>query len=182
MPATSARPSDGRQRILDAAFALSDDACAITFQSVASSTGMTKPGIMYHFPTKAKLLLALIDQSVDRVRRRMQARTGPLDCALPAARLEAYIDVCLDEAPLGAAVMFATPRLRLQLARRWVEGIDDLFELPVALDERSRARVEAARHLADALLLAPAAQVRPLPAEVADIIRPMIHSLTKEER
>ena len=58
--------TDPRPAILAAAFTQLDAGRAVSLDSVARIVGLTKPGVMYHFPTKEALVLALVDSVLDR--------------------------------------------------------------------------------------------------------------------
>ncbi|MGH3356353.1 MAG: TetR/AcrR family transcriptional regulator, partial [Nocardioidaceae bacterium] len=63
------RPSN-RPQVLAAAtkVALRDGPGAVTIDAVVSEAGMSRGGVLYHFPSKDALLQALVDQDIDRVR------------------------------------------------------------------------------------------------------------------
>ena len=65
----------------------------MSLDSVARSVGLTKPGVMYHFPTKEALMLALVDSVLDRWEEALIARLGssPTE-AVASARIGAYLD------------------------------------------------------------------------------------------
>ena len=61
------RPSS-RQRILEAAEALAREQGPgnISLDAVAARAGLSKGGLLYNFPTKAKLLEALVEMHIER--------------------------------------------------------------------------------------------------------------------
>ncbi len=81
-----------RERILEAACNLVADEGAqrLTLESVAERAGVSKGGLLYHFPGKQALLTAMVAELVeDFERRRLQALAG--FGADPAAELKAYV-------------------------------------------------------------------------------------------
>lgn len=65
---------------------------ALTFESAASESGLTKGGLLYHFPTREDLLLALHEHVAGQWEACMEREAGaPLAELTDAQRLEAYI-------------------------------------------------------------------------------------------
>ncbi len=147
-----------REQILDGALAMLQAGESVSLESAAKRAGVTKPGLMYHFPTKEALMLALVDRVVDGWERRLEGFLGgPLEEAAPAARLEAYLEWALaGEADWSDLVMFADPRLCEQLTNRWVERMRPWFDVPGDLPAPERARLAAVRFMADGVWFADA--------------------------
>ncbi len=86
-----------RERILAAAEALSCEVgpARISIEAVASRAGVSKGGLLYHFPNKHLLLRALIADHVAATRRAMEALapagSGPIHVA------RAYLQVTRDK-------------------------------------------------------------------------------------
>jgi AcrR family transcriptional regulator len=91
------RPSS-RQKILDAAEALAREQgpANISLDAVAARAGLSKGGLLYNFPTKAKLLEALVEQHIGRAEDAL-ARSEETHRAGPNALALAYLDYCRDE-------------------------------------------------------------------------------------
>ena len=66
--------SDTRQRILAAAEELSYEAgpARLSLEAVAARAGVSKGGLLYHFPSKHALLRSLVEEHVEDVRRAME--------------------------------------------------------------------------------------------------------------
>lgn len=65
---------------------------ALTFESAAVESGLTKGGLLYHFPTREDLLLALHEHVAGQWEACMEREAGaPHDQLTDAERLEAYI-------------------------------------------------------------------------------------------
>ena len=114
MPRPAHRPSL-RDEALDRAVDLLRDGESLSLDSVARATGLTKPGLMYHFPTKEGLMTALVDRVVDRVRARAgRAPAGRRDESdHRVERLAAYLRWALAVPHDGSdLVMLSDPRLR----------------------------------------------------------------------
>ena len=143
-PATVRRPSQ-RESVLDAAEAvvLADGAAHLTLDAVAERAGLSKGGLLYHFPTKELLLQAMVDRHMYRIDQNLARGFDRLPPG-PGRELKARVlmaaDRCLDfERRLGSATLAATannPRLlepiRAAHRRRleWLRG-GDSAGLPV---------------------------------------------------
>ncbi|SDH70669.1 regulatory protein, tetR family [Agrococcus jejuensis] len=153
--------SSSRVDALDAALALLRDGEAVSLESAARAAGITKPGLMYHFPTKQQLMLALVDHVVDRCEAQILLRVPDPASATPVELTIAYARWALeDEHDASDLVVFADPRIRDDLAARWTER----FRVFAALDgvePALRTRLLAVRMLADGVWFACAADVLP---------------------
>lgn len=107
-------PVATRQRLLDAAgeLAFEEGASSLSLDAVAARAGVSKGGLLYHFPSKNALLRALVSEHVARVRAELESRApGALSGTgdpLPAACC--YLDVLRAEIcspPAGASGIFA---------------------------------------------------------------------------
>ncbi|SDD66065.1 TetR/AcrR family transcriptional regulator [Glycomyces harbinensis] len=168
-----------RDHILDGALALLKAGSTVSLESAAKRSGLTKPGVMYHFGTKEALMIALLDRVVDGWERDLAARLpGPVEEAAPAARLRAYLGWALEcEVDQSDLVMFADPRLRDRLIARWVQRMRPWLEVPADLPATEQARLTAVRLIAegtwfaDALCaLPPEGEARERLADLADRI------------
>lgn len=85
------RPSC-REHLLDAAEAvvIRDGSARLTLDAVAEQAGVSKGGLLYHFPNKESLLLAMIDRHMDGVRERRAKALEGLPPG-PAAELQAEV-------------------------------------------------------------------------------------------
>jgi len=99
MKATSSRRGSAptRDRLLAAAerVLITRGASALTLDAVAADAGVSKGGLLYHFPTKDALASALVEQAVARVDRALAAAT--VDDESPGAFTRAYIAVTMGE-------------------------------------------------------------------------------------
>ena len=72
-------PNPTRDRILDAALQViaQAGACRMTLDAVAEAAGVSKGGLLYHFPDKEALLRSLLDRHLERRQHWVeQHRTG----------------------------------------------------------------------------------------------------------
>lgn len=107
-------PAATRQRLLDAAgeLACEEGASSLSLDAVAAKAGVSKGGLLYHFPSKNALLRAMVADHVGRVRAELEARApGALSGAAPALTAAlCYLDVLREEmcnTPAGASGAFA---------------------------------------------------------------------------
>ena len=175
MSAPAHRPSQ-RAAVLEAALGLLRDDGALSLDSAARAAGVSKPGLMYHFPTKEALVTALVDHVVDRYERELagllgvgdDATTGPTGTSTGTStgheRLAAYVrwSVTHEHDPADL-VMLADPRLRHRMAARWADRLEAWVGVPSDLDPAYRARCHAARLLADGCWFADASGILPVP-------------------
>lgn len=85
-----------RTQILDAAFRVvqRDGVRALTYESVAAETGLTKGGLLYHFPSREALLQALHEHLAQGWDDHLAEAAGrSADRATPRERLAAYARV-----------------------------------------------------------------------------------------
>jgi AcrR family transcriptional regulator len=154
----------GRAQILDGALQTLSGGGTLSLDSIARRVGLTKPGLMYHFPTKQALMLALVDHVVDRWDAQLRARLGcDPDDATPRDRMLAYLDWSLsgdfDRADL---VALADPRLSEPLRERFAERMEPWLRRPARLPAAERTRLTAVRLLADGAWFADASGILPL--------------------
>ncbi|SET17790.1 TetR/AcrR family transcriptional regulator [Oceanicella actignis] len=71
----AAQAGETRARILDAAARIARERGArhVTIDAVTAASGLSKGGVLYHFPSKAALLAALIAREVEALRARCDA-------------------------------------------------------------------------------------------------------------
>jgi AcrR family transcriptional regulator len=127
---------------------------SVSLESAARAAGVTKAGLMYHFPTKQALMTAVIDHLMDQYEHELttRLRTTPGPDRSTTARLIAYLDwVCDGHFDHGDLVMFADPRLRELLSARWNDRMGEWVHIPETLPVDVRARHHAVRLIADGM-------------------------------
>jgi AcrR family transcriptional regulator len=89
------RPSN-RRRVLDAAtrVAVREGPGAVTIDAVVTEAGMSRGGVLYHFPSKDALLQALVDQDIDVVREMTGLASGEAATRPREQRVRAYYEAC----------------------------------------------------------------------------------------
>jgi AcrR family transcriptional regulator len=161
---TRGRPSSV-EAIFAAARSLLDEGAPISLESVADRTGLTKPGLMYHFPTKSALMDGLVDHVARSAELQLSSRLDtPIEKASPRQRLRAYVQWAI-EGPHERSdlAMFGDPRLVEQMTQRWTEHFSRWVDVPSDMPPADRTRLHAARLLADGAWLAQASGTLPLP-------------------
>jgi AcrR family transcriptional regulator len=114
-PTTSrrGRPSN-RDQVLQAAMtvALRDGPGAVTIDAVVAECGMSRGGVLYHFPSKDALLRALVDQDIEAVRELTGLQNGEAASRTREQRTRAYYKACTSWPPerghVALAVALAT--------------------------------------------------------------------------
>lgn len=94
----SGRRSKTRQKILEAAADIAREAGSgnLSLDAVAAKAGVSKGGLLYHFPSKTALLKAVVETFVasfdEELARRGAAKSGRAD-----AVLEAYLELFVED-------------------------------------------------------------------------------------
>ncbi|MFA9428676.1 TetR/AcrR family transcriptional regulator [Egicoccus sp. AB-alg2] len=105
------RPS-ARLRLLKCAAEVvrRDGAGALTLDAVAEEAGASKGGVLYHFPTKAALVKALVDDVLDTFESEVDSRAAhdPRAGAWAHAYVDATFDVAVSQPDLAVALLFVT--------------------------------------------------------------------------
>lgn len=142
----------------------------MSLDSVAQASGLTKPGLMYHFPTKSALMDALVDHVVESQERELSAiLVVPLEQASPRQRLAAYVRWALQSKHRRSdLVMLGDPKLADRMVARWTERFHQWVQVPGEASPEEQSRLHAARLLADGAWLADSSNTFPL----SDIERP----------
>ena len=175
------RPSS-RDDILDCALDLLREGGAMSLDSAARAAGVTKPGLMYHFPTKALLMQALVDHLVDGWERELRRRLPAQSEERPSVhdRLTAYVDwVCEGDFDSSDLVMFSDPRLREPLTTQWTVRMRPWVHVPEHLPEAERSRLVAVRLLADGIWFAQASNALPLDDAEVERVQALAHELIR---
>jgi len=70
--AASSAPAGARDRILEAADQLvaAQGASNLTLDAVAQAAGLSKGGLLYHFPSKDALLMGMLDRHCEQMDQR----------------------------------------------------------------------------------------------------------------
>jgi AcrR family transcriptional regulator len=129
---------DTKSRILDAAeeVVLRDGVARLTLDAAAAEAGLSKGGILYHFPTRDALVAGMVAKIIEEFDRDIEHRLA--DDAGPGSFTRAYIGATMEpsaprpdrEDRLGAALIAAAaaqPELLVPLqeaADRWQDRLE----------------------------------------------------------
>ncbi len=129
-----------KPELLDSAISVLQRGEDLTIDAVAREAGLSKPGIVHHFPTKEALTVAVVDRIIDRWESGLRARAA--DDASSIDKLRAYVDS-------SDLALLADVNLRDRLCTLWAQRLDPWFGNHIDADPASRASLRAARLLAD---------------------------------
>jgi AcrR family transcriptional regulator len=124
------RPSS-RTEIIEAALRVVDAEgdVDITYDSVAKETGLSKAGLMYHFPTKEALMVGVMEHVVARWQDELVATLGtPLEESTLADRVRAFVCFAGEGGVTqGEFVVFAEAVRRPALSAPWLAYLRTWF-------------------------------------------------------
>ncbi len=151
-----ARPSN-RASVLDAAIrvAAREPITTVTVDAVATEAGLTKPGVLYHFPSKDELLIAVQGHlAAEWEEQLIAAAGGTADETSPTDRVAAYARVAAQSATRAELVLLleasANPAVSAPMRTvidRWAPPLE------AALDDPSLWPLVLVRLAADGLWL-----------------------------
>lgn len=148
MPRKAGRgPEETRRALLDAAGAvIRTRGISASLDDIAKAAGVSKGGLLYHFPAKDALVRALAQDILDRFRADVLAALDPADTApgrLTRAYVRASLDTSQDEVAVREAIaliaqLIAIPEIAAIAradAERWDTDLraDDLPDHVVTL-------------------------------------------------
>jgi AcrR family transcriptional regulator len=167
MVAEQAAIGSARERVIEAAERVVAEvgAARLTLDAVAQSAGVSKGGLLYHFPSKESLLVALSHRYVDSIHGCIAAARGGVDEG-PARELKACVlgilgsDQCMRSM---SAVLLATAANDLKL----LEVIRDRMtehvrELEASSSDFARAAIVALA--VDGLMMRESLRISPFSA------------------
>ncbi|RWB58202.1 TetR/AcrR family transcriptional regulator [Mesorhizobium sp.] len=139
-----ARRANSRDRILAAAADVAREAGpgSLSLDAVASRAGVSKGGLLYNFPTKAKLMQGLVENYLNAFEEALEERTAEAsDESVLAAYIRLSADDCEKPKPSASWMFsaiaedpdFLTPikAFKRQLFERLKDETDDLASLLV---------------------------------------------------
>ena len=137
---------DTRARLLQAAGAVirRDGAQALTLDAVAAEAGVSKGGLLYHFPSKRELLDGVVERWLDEFQRDIDAAGG----SFPVGYIRASDGAKAEEAGLLAALV-ADPVVLAAVRERYATWQDR-----IATEGGDPVEATVARLAADGLWLA----------------------------
>jgi AcrR family transcriptional regulator len=183
------RPSS-KTAILEAAVRVAERGGigGVTLDAVAGEAGLTKGGLIYHFPSKERLLLGVVTYITDEWEVAMERALGKPVCEASAAeRARAYARVVSSEETTLADLSLLVDVVRddalaapwRDLVRRWVGQTTGVAETGVAKTAAIDRAV--ARFAADGLWLAEATDTLEIDAATRAAVIERIDSLARKE-
>ena len=144
--ATTPAPPGARDRILDAAEQLvsAQGASNLTLDAVAQSAGVSKGGLLYHYPSKDALLVAMLERYCDQIDRPLRSWRGPvLRRTTAPGHLKSMVIGMLRSsavrAEVGTALLAAAannPSLLDPIRQRYAETVARLAAHPMLVPTR----------------------------------------------
>lgn len=156
---------------------------AVSFESLAEASGLSKSGLLYHFPTRHDLLLTIHAHLADAWEAELiEAAGGPAVEVSQAARLRAVVITMGRTAPRAQLLMALESSSHPDFASPWSRIEQDWLPSPkeAANTELSRAAY-LAQLIADGLWLHDHLHQRSLPDEVrASLIESVLSQIPDE--
>jgi AcrR family transcriptional regulator len=159
--------TDAKTRILEAAKALAEShssvqGVTISLESVAQEAGLTKPGLMYHFPSKEALMVGLVERSADHWAQMLFDQAGrPAEELTVFERHRAYVSVATTaEVSRADYWIFSDALYHPKLAQAWSDHLGPWFAVD-GLDPSVVSLLTAARFCADGAWMSEATGVFP---------------------
>jgi len=126
--------------LLAAAYAVVEKkgGAALTLDAVAAEAGLSKGGVLYHFPTKEALIVAMIEEEINRTVRALEAAlsTESIDSEgglAPGSFSRAYVNVSFAAMETtncglgGVLAAIATDLTMLESYRTWTKRWSEKF-------------------------------------------------------
>lgn len=90
-----------RAKLVQAAYqiVLSEGINQLTLEAVAYAAGVSKGGLLYHFPSKEALIEGMLDQYLDRFEQRLQSKQQDENSLQKLAWVRAYIRATFEPDP-----------------------------------------------------------------------------------
>jgi AcrR family transcriptional regulator len=158
-----------RTQILDAVISIiqREGVTAVTFDAVAAETGLTRGGLLYHFPSREALVLATHQHLAGQWEAAMErAAGGTAGESEEGRRHAAYVRTSAEAATRAELLLMLESVSAPALENIWRE-VFDRWGPPVPDENDSRAiRAFIARLASDGLWSFEALSARPLPARV----------------
>lgn len=175
-------PEAVRQQLLEVAadLCVEKGAAGLTLDAVASAAGVSKGGLLHHFPSKADLMVGLMDDLLARleaaIREAMQVDPEP-----HGRFTRAYVAVTLSPAGVAEEARWKAMTIPLlaepALRARWSQWIARQAELHVGTD--SSLDCELVRFALDGVWLASVLESHPMGNERASELRQRLFDLSR---
>lgn len=163
-----------RERIVTAALDIAEDSesvqgVTVSLESVARRAGLTKPGLMYYFPTKEALMVGIVDHAARRWAERLRAEAGDDPGNVSAFdRHRAYLNVAMADTVSRSDYWVCSVALyQPALSAAWTRHLGPWFATE-GLSGHARSLLMLARYAADGVWAASATGLfRPADADLA---------------
>jgi AcrR family transcriptional regulator len=163
-----------RPQILEAGLRVASrsQGAALTLDAVATEAGVTKPGLMYHFPNRDALMTALVEYAACHMGQRMIELLGKREASV-AERYRSYVRSAAEGQNMRAEwALWFHSAYREELQEAWARHLDPWLLIPEGPPPARRTRLITARLAADGLWAAEASGVgAPNEADRAAIVR-----------
>jgi|HigsolmetaAR202D_1030399.scaffolds.fasta_scaffold00471_2 Transcriptional regulator len=183
---TKKAPNETRAKLLQAAIKLlvNDGTSQFTLASVAEAAGVSKGGLLHHFPTKEALLRGLVERADQIWQQRFQQELEKEPEGTIGRWARAYIRATFDRGEEETELMLALTRVisaypdlfigpRSIYTQAWIQNIDD--GLP-------RERALTIQVACDGLWLSEIAGIPIVPQELRVLVRSDLLRLTYVDR
>lgn len=167
------RPSS-RDAVVDAAIDLArrDGVAAVTFDAVSREADLSRGGIIYHFPSKDDLLVAIVARIAELWEAELVAALGkPYIESTAGERIRAYLEVSVASTARSDIAMMIDPAVPVEgehpvhrLVRRWAPSAAEAMESDLALE------YYIVRLVADGLWLHSALDIEPVDARLQELL------------
>jgi AcrR family transcriptional regulator len=167
-----AKGAETKRRIVDAAeeVVLRDGVAKLTLEAAAAEAGLSKGGVLYHFPTRDSLVTGMVERIIEEFEHDLSSDL--VDPAEPGSFTRSYVRATLDpgnpqpdrDNRLGAALIAAVaaePALLAPLRQSF-----DQWQHQVEADGLDPALATVLRLAADGLWLSELFGLAPLPASL----------------
>lgn len=155
----------------------------LTLEAVAKEAGISKGGLLYHFPSKEALIKGMVDKLNESYGAEIQLK-AEVDQQSRGAWSRAYVEATFNELDCGVAMSsalfaaaFANPKL--------LEGMQAQYKIwqnHIENDGTDSVRATIARLAADGLWFAEMFGLAPLEQELRNKVYNELISWTKEEQ
>ncbi|AYD05324.1 MULTISPECIES: TetR family transcriptional regulator [Rhizobium/Agrobacterium group] len=158
--------SSKRDEVLEAIVTIieRDGLTPVTLDAVAVETGMTRAGLLYHFPSREALIQATHEHLTGMWEKELVASAGKsADAATEAERHAAYINVCAKAARRVELLLMLENADNKALGDLWQHIIDRWAPPAPNIEDAAGIDKFIARLAADGLWVHEALSARPLP-------------------